>query len=217
MQCLPLLRVVVQWSQPLNYSPARSTSSSHLIIMPLISCSNWPLPLKYDSTIWSFIKKLFFWNCWERFCVLKKSLQYVLLEKIEKKSEKKEKRGKRGDKWFPLSLISVSGSLRWSLGPSLPRPHGRPCACCPLHRAVSSPGRGGVGWGRGRRPAATFRHCPCLPVYKHNWTNLIKGTFRAHPPAWRNWLEPPFFLSEILGCFLLLFWMSGVWSYPVQW
>lgn len=216
MQRLPLLRVVVQWSQPLNYSPARSTSSSRLIIMPLISCSNWSLPLKYDSTIWSFIKNFFSEIVEKDFVFLKKPAVCSVAEDWEEIREER-KEGERGDKWFPLSLISASGSLRWSPGPSLPRPHGRPCACRPLHRAVSSPGRGGVGWGRRRRPATTFRHCPCLPVCKHNWTNLRKGTFRAHPPAWRNWLEPPFFLSEILVCFLLLFWMSGVWSYPVQW
>lgn len=94
MQCLPLLRVVVQWSQPLNYSPARSTSSSHLIIMPLISCSNWSLPLKYDSTIWSFIKKLFFWNCWERFCVLKKACSMFCWRRLRRNKRRKKRGGK---------------------------------------------------------------------------------------------------------------------------
>lgn len=87
------LRLVVQWSQPLNYSPAQSASGRRRVIVPLISCLNWPSPLKYDSTIWSFIKNLFFsWNCRERFCVFKRKACNILYwRKLRRHKRRKEK------------------------------------------------------------------------------------------------------------------------------
>lgn len=165
MRCLPLLRVVVQWSQPLNYSPARSTSSSHLIIMPLISCSNWPLPLKYDSTIWSFIKKLFFWNCWERFCVLKKSLQCVLLEKIEKKSEKKEKRGKEETSGSHYHSFLCRGACGGPRAPAAPAHTAGPAPVVPSTEqwaALAEGARDGAGAGDPPPLSDTAPACLCI-------------------------------------------------------
>lgn len=153
MQRLPLLRVVVQWSQPLNYSPARSTSSSRLIIMPLISCSNWSLPLKYDSTIWSFIKKLFFWNCWERFCVFKKACSMFCCRRLRRNKRRKKRGGKRRQV-VPIITHFCVGEPEVVPGPQPPPP------TRPALRLSSSSQSSEQPWqrGRGMGPAQETRH-----------------------------------------------------------
>lgn len=72
--------------------PREGTSSSHWIIAPLISCLSWPLPLKCESPIWSFIKNFFSRIVEKDFVFTKKkkkefykSLPCIPVEKIEKK------------------------------------------------------------------------------------------------------------------------------------
>lgn len=162
MQCLPLLRAVVQWSQPLNYSPAGSTSSSHLIIMPLISCSNWSLPLKYDSTIWSFIKKLFFWNCWERFCVLKKKKPAVCSvgeDWEEIREERKE--GEKRRQVVPIITHFCVGEPEVVPGPQPPPPTRPALRLSSTSQSSKQPWQRGRGTGLGQ---ATRQHFQTLPL-----------------------------------------------------
>lgn len=152
--------------------------------MSLISCSNWSLPLKYDSTIWSFIK--LFSGTAEKDVVFKK-------KKIEKRlavyfiggdcEEEKEgrKEEKRKDECFPLSVILVvSESLRWS-----------PCARRPLLRAAGPRG-GNMRRGRSEDPNPLPNPAPAC-LCEHNWAELAKDELHPHHPAWKDWFKPHFF------------------------
>lgn len=165
--------------------------------MSLISCSNWSLPLKYDSTIWSFIK-LFFGTA-EKDVVflkkLKKGLPCILLEEVEKKKKRRKEK------------TSVS---HYRLFCGLRKPKVVPVCPQPASQSSWPPGRGHET-GQVRRPKPTPGPCSCLPV----WAQLSTAGKRwASPsPSSLNYLiQTSLFLSENLVSFLFLFFSIALFA-----
>lgn len=100
--------------------------------------------------------------CFKKKKKSEKGLPCILLEEVEKKKKKKEgKRKKRKDECFPLSLISVSESLRWSPRAGLPLP-ALAALGLPTTSQSSRPSERGHETGTGRETLHLAQTLPLL-------------------------------------------------------
>lgn len=147
--------------------------------MSLISCSNWSLPLKYDSTIWSFIK--LFSGTAEKDVVFKKKNRKKACHVFYWRRLRRRKRGEKKRRVFPIiGHFVVSESLRWSL-----------CAHSPLLRAAGPQG-GDMRRGRSGDPNPLPDPAPAC-LCEHSLARLAKDELHLHHPAWTTWFKLHFF------------------------
>ena len=162
--------------------------------MSLISCSNWSLPLKYDSTIWSFIK-LFSGTAEKDVVFLKKNRKkvcHVFYWRRLRRRKRGKKRGKKKRRVFPI--IGHFGGLR--------KPKVVPVCPPPASQSSWPPGRGHET-GQVRRPEPTPRPCSCLRV----WAQLSTACKRwasPSPSSLKRLIQTSLLLSENLVSFSFL-------------